>query len=89
MSANEFSTSEVHIGIDIYGFIESKREMGATTKMLTDKYEDKLFIQRVLNILLGLKLIMKTGVCQYTYVHGLFIKPWIINSYHLKRLDRV
>lgn len=89
MNDVELSAVEVQLGIDVYGFIESRKEIGATTSMLKAKYEDREFLEKVLDIMLDMKMIMKTGVCQLTYVHRSFVKPWIVNTYHLKRLNRV
>lgn len=89
MTDIEFSPVEIQLGIDVYGFIESRKELGATTAMLKAKYEDREFLEKVLNIMLEMRMIMKTGVCQLAYVHRSFVKPWIINTYHLKRLNRV
>lgn len=89
MTDIDFSPVEVQLGIDLYGFIESRKELGATTSMLKTKYEDREFLEKALDIMLNMKMIMKTGVCQLTYVHRSFVKPWIVNTYHLKRLNRV
>lgn len=89
MTDIELSAVEVQLGIDVYGFIESRKELGATTTMLKAKYEDREFLEKVLDIMVDMKMIMKTGVCQLTYVHRSFVKPWIVNTYHLKRLNRV
>lgn len=89
MNDAEFSAVEVQLGVDVYGFIESRKEVGATTSMLKEKYEDREFLEKVLEIMLQMKMVMKTGVCQVTYVHRSFVKPWIVSTYHLKRLSRV
>lgn len=89
MSDADFSAVEIQLGIDIHGFIEQQREVGATSSMLKTKYEDLEFLEKVLTIMLALKMIMKSGVCQVTYIHRSFVKPWIVNTYHLKRLNRV
>lgn len=89
MMENGFSSTECHLGIDIHAFIESKKELGATSLELTDKYEDKDFLLKILNILIELKMVLKTGVCQLTFVHRSYVKPWIVLTYHLKRLERV
>lgn len=80
---------EIHIAIDIFNFIESKGEMGASATLLRETYEDNEFLQKMLSILNKAKLVMKTGVCEVTFVHWKHIKPWIVNTYHLKRLERV
>lgn len=89
MTDFDFSPVEVQLGIDVYGCIEAQKELGVTTAMLKAKYEDREFLEKVLDIMLNMKMIMKTGVCQVTYVHRSFVKPWIVNTYHLKRLNRV
>lgn len=89
LQAKGFSTTEVLIIVDILGYIESQREMGATTTALKEKYEDKIFLLNALGFLLERKLVLKAGLCQITYVHAAYVNPWIINTYHLKRLDRV
>lgn len=81
--------NEVHIAIDIFNYIEGKGEMGVTAIELLERYEDKTFLQTILDRLNEAKFVMKTGVCEVTYVHNKYIKPWIVNTYHLKRLDRV
>lgn len=89
MNEQKCSSSEVHLGLEILGFIESKKELGATTLALTEIYEDKQFLAKILQILCDTKLIMKTGVCQLTYVHRSFVKSWTVNTYNMKRLERV
>lgn len=81
--------TEIHIGVDIYNYIDSQGEMGARAVDLVERYEDKIFLQKVLDYLNESKLVMKTGVCEITHVHWKHIKPWVVNTYHLKRLDRV
>lgn len=80
---------EIHIAIDIYNFIEGRGKMGVSAVELLERYEDKIFLQKLLNHMDEAKFVMKTGVCELTYVHSKHIKPWVINTYHLKRLDRV
>lgn len=89
MNELKFTPTEVHLGVDIFGFIESKKELGATTAALKEKYEDKELLGRVVQILSELGMIMKTGICVLTYVHRTYVKPWIVNTYNLKRLNRV
>lgn len=89
MIAKGLTMTEVHIAIDIFNYIDSQGEMGVSAATLAEKYEDKEFLQTVLNHLNELKLVMKTGVCEITFVHWKHIKPWVINTYHLKRLERV
>lgn len=81
--------TEAHIAIDIFNHIDAAGEKGSSAASLTDKYEDKEFLGMVLSHLNEHKLVMKTGVCEVTFVHWKHIKPWIINTYHLKRLERV
>lgn len=89
MIAKGLTMSEVNIANDIYNYIDKQGEMGASAADLSDKYENNTFLQTVLNHLNDAKLIMKTGVCEVTFVHWKHIKPWVVNTYHLKRLDRV
>lgn len=70
-------------------FVEANGETGATAEQLRELFVDKVFLQNVLSILNKAKLVMRTGVGDLTFVHWKYIKPWIINTYHLKRLDRV
>lgn len=89
MLAKGFLMKEVHIAIDIFNRIDAAGEKGSSAASLTDKYEDNEFLEKVLNHLNDHKLVMKTGVCEVTFVHWKHIKPWIVNTYHLKRLERV
>lgn len=89
MTDKGLTMTEIHIGVDIYNYIDSQGEMGARAVDLVERYEDKIFLQKVLDYLNESKLVMKTGVCEVTYVHWKHIKPWVVNTYHLKRLDRV
>lgn len=89
LKEKQFDMSEIHIAVDVFNYIDSKGEMGASAATLLERYEDKTFLQKLLDDFNELKLVMKTGVCQITYVHWKHIKPWVINTYHLKRLDRV
>lgn len=81
--------NEIHVAIDVYNFIDVQLDIGARAAMLLDRYEDKVFLQCILDYLNEGKFVMKTGVCEVTYVHHKHIKPWVVNTYHLKRLDRV
>lgn len=81
--------NEIHIAIDIYNYIDGQGEMGVSATELLDIYEDRAFLQRILMRLNEAKFVMKTGVCEVTYVHSKHIRPWVVNTYHLKRLDRV
>lgn len=89
MEEKGLTVTEIHIGVDIYNYIDSQGEIGARAADLLERYEDKIFLQKVLDYLNELKLVMKTGVCEVTYVHWKHIKPWVVNTYHLKRYDRV
>ncbi|XP_031625024.1 general transcription factor 3C polypeptide 1 [Contarinia nasturtii] len=84
----KFDMREIHIAVDVFNYIDSQGEIGVTAATLHKRYEDKDFLQKLLDYFNESKLVMKTGVCQVTYVHWKHIKPWTINTYHLKRLDR-
>lgn len=81
--------TEIQIAIDIFNYIETQGEMGAGATNLLERYKDKIFLQKILHFFNEAKLVMKTGVCEVTYVHWKHIKPWVVNTYHLKRLERV
>lgn len=81
--------NEIHMAVDIFNYIDQQGEMGAKAGVLAERYEDKEFLQRILNYFNAAKLVMKTGVCEVTYVHWKHIKPWVVNTYNLKRNDRV
>lgn len=81
--------TEIHIAVDVYNYIDSQDETGAKAADLLERYEDKVFLQKILDYFNEAKLVMKTGVCEVTYVHWKHIRPWVVNTYHLKRLDRV
>lgn len=89
MKAKDFANIEKQIGLEILNYIAFQGEMGATATKLRNKFEDKIFVQKILDILITLKLVMRTGVCELTFVHVKHMKPWIVNSYNLKRYDRV
>lgn len=74
---------------EIYEFIEEYGEIGATAAILREKFANNLFIEHVMHVLNKAKLVLKTGVCDITFVHWKYINPWIVNTYHLKRYDRV
>lgn len=80
---------EVHIAIDVFNYIDVQGEMGASAFNLSERYENKEFLQTLLDLLNDLKLVMKTGVCEVTFVHWKHIKPWVVNTYNLKRLEKV
>lgn len=82
-------TNEIHILVDIHNYIDGHGEMGVSATDMLERYEDKAFLQTVLEHLNDAKYVMKTGVCEVTYVHRKHIRPWVVNTYHLKRLDRV
>lgn len=58
-------------------------------RTLQEKFGDKWFIIIVLDILMGLNLVIRCGVKAYTFVYWLYVQPWVINTYNLKRLERV
>lgn len=89
MLSKGLSMTEVHIAIDIFNHIDAAGEKGSSAASLTDKYENNEFLEMVLSHLNEHKLVMKTGVCEVTFVHWKHIKPWTVNTYHLKRLARV
>lgn len=74
---------------EIFGYIEEYGEIGATTAVLREKFIDRAFVEHVLQVLNTAKLVLRTGVGDVTFVHWKYINPWIVNTYHLKRLDRV
>lgn len=43
---------------------------------------------KIIDLLIDLNLIMKTGIKDYTYVFWKYVQSWLVNSYHIKRLDR-
>lgn len=81
--------NDIHIAIDVYNYIDQQGEMGAKAITLVDRYEDKQFLQKILDFFNEDKLVMKTGVCEVTYVHWKHIKSWVVNTYNLKRINRV
>lgn len=83
------SMTEIHIAVDVFNYIDSQGEVGAKTDDLLERYEDKMFLQKILDYFNEAKLVMRTGVCEVTYVHWKHTKPWVVNTYHLKRLERV
>lgn len=89
MLSKGLSMAEVHIATDIMNHIDAAGEKGTSAVSLTDKYKDNQFLEMILSYLNEHKLVMKTGVCEVTFVHWKHIKPWIVNTYHLKRLERV
>lgn len=89
LQEKQFDMNEIHIAVDVYNFIDTQGEMGAKAIDLLERYEDKEFLQKILDYFNEAKLVMKTGVCEVTYVHWKHIKPWVVNTYNLKRIDRV
>lgn len=89
MKEKNLTEAEIHVAVDVYNYIDSKGEMGANAESLVERYEDKIFLQKILNYFNEVKFVMKTGVCELTYVHSKHITPWVVNTYHLKRLERV
>ncbi|XP_055298279.1 general transcription factor 3C polypeptide 1 isoform X2 [Sitodiplosis mosellana] len=88
LKEKDMNMTEIHIAVDVFNYIDSQGETGANTADLIERYEDKIFLQKILDYFNEAKLVMKTGVCEVTYVHWKHIKPWVVNTYHLKRLDR-
>lgn len=54
-----------------------------------EKFVNKLVIIKVLDLLTELNLVIRSGVKTYTFVYWAYIQPWVVNTYHLKRLERV
>lgn len=89
MMTEDFANGEALIAVDMLYFVEQQAEMGATTKMLLDKFKNRNLLLKVFKILENLTLVYKVGVHSITFVYWMYVQPWLINSYHIYRLERV
>lgn len=84
-----FASGEALIAIDMLYYVEQQAEMGATAKMLLNKFKNQTLLEKVFKILENLTLVYKVGVHSITFVYWMYVQPWLINSYHIYRLERV
>lgn len=89
MMSEEFASGEALIAVDMLYFVERQAEMGATSKMLLDKFKNQSLLLKVFKILENLTLVYKVGVNSISFVYWMYVQPWLINSYHIYRLERV
>lgn len=64
------------------------RELGADAASLVVAYPERRRLDAALQRLERERLVLRTGVTEYVWVHGRYAKPWLISTYNLKRLQR-
>lgn len=69
-------------------FIEQCKEMGCKAVALLENFKDKDLLQNCINLLLEHQYLLRTGVNDVIFVHHKFASYWLIETYHVKRLEK-
>ncbi|KAG4077748.1 hypothetical protein HA402_011177 [Bradysia odoriphaga] len=88
MKTHQLDDNEISIAMEMLKFIESKKEMGASSIELQEKFGSKVLIKKCLDIFYNQNMVMRAGVVDYTFVHWIYTSAWLITTYHFKRLNK-
>ncbi|XP_011181660.2 general transcription factor 3C polypeptide 1 [Zeugodacus cucurbitae] len=72
---------------DLLRFIEA-RKLGVPVTELLREFPYAQFLSRALRLLSEHYLVKRVGVATLMYVHKTHIRPWVVHTFHLKRLER-
>ncbi|XP_014095965.2 general transcription factor 3C polypeptide 1 [Bactrocera oleae] len=72
---------------DLLRFIEA-RKLGVPVTDLLREFPYAQFLSRALRLLSEHYLVKRVGVATMMYVHKTHIRPWVVHTFHLKRLER-
>lgn len=50
---------------------------------------NKSMLLKILQILKDLKMVLRAGINEVTFIHWMYTAQWIIPTYNIKRLERV
>lgn len=62
--------------------------MGCNAYSLLEKFKDKDLLQQCVSLLQEHQYVLRTGVNDIIFVHHRFTSHWLIETYHVKRLER-
>ncbi|XP_004527469.1 general transcription factor 3C polypeptide 1 [Ceratitis capitata] len=82
-----FNEMEQHHVEDLLKFIE-KHKLGVPVTDLLHEFPYTQFLARALRLLSEHYLVKRVGVNKPMYVHKTNIRPWVVHTFHLKRLER-
>ncbi|XP_067640632.1 general transcription factor 3C polypeptide 1 isoform X2 [Eurosta solidaginis] len=72
---------------DLLRYIESHK-LGVPVTELMREFPYIQFLSRALRILSDHYLIKRVGIATMMYVHKSNIRPWVVHTFHMKRLER-
>ncbi|XP_069672695.1 general transcription factor 3C polypeptide 1 [Periplaneta americana] len=76
---------------DILAFVQKKKEIGATMQELRKnfrKQKSPMSLAEILALLSKSHILYRSGVTTVHYIYHMFMKPWLVHSYKLLRLER-
>ncbi|PNF15072.1 hypothetical protein B7P43_G16543 [Cryptotermes secundus] len=76
---------------DILAFVMEKKEIGATIKEIRKNFrkpKSPMSLAEVLALLTKSRSLYRSGVTTVHYIYHMFMKPWLVHSYKLLRLER-
>ncbi|KAK7085487.1 hypothetical protein SK128_012512 [Halocaridina rubra] len=81
------SDSFLQLVRDIYEHIASRKEIGASTKELKEKFrlQDRLHIMSIVSAMEGARLLLRVGVAVVRWVTIPHTKPWLIHTNKITR----
>ncbi|KAM7349164.1 general transcription factor 3C polypeptide 1 isoform 1-T4 [Cochliomyia hominivorax] len=72
---------------EIHNFIE-RHTLGVSISHLMIEFPYENFLFKALNLLSYEFIIKRVGISSFMYVHKNHIRPWVVHTFNLKRLDR-
>ncbi|GFG28372.1 hypothetical protein Cfor_01748 [Coptotermes formosanus] len=75
----------------IITYVMEKKEVGATMKEIRRKFrkpESVMSLAEVLALLTKSRILYRSGVTTVHYIYHMYMKPWLVHSYKLLRLER-
>lgn len=76
---------------DILAFVMEKKEIGATIKEIRKNFrkpKSLMSLAEILALLTKSRTLYRSGVTAVHYIYHMFMKPWLVHSYKLLRLER-
>ncbi|XP_055911802.1 general transcription factor 3C polypeptide 1 [Eupeodes corollae] len=87
MSEIGYTDEEQDEVVRIHDFIESF-DLGAPASDLLKRFPDVEFLTKATKLLRKHFLVLRAGVSTFVYVQKNHIRPWVIQTRHIKRLER-
>lgn len=81
-------SSQTEFCLQVLTFLSTKNELGATNVELISTFPNRKMLSQSLQLLLNLRMVLQAGVVEVTYVHCLYVTPWLVGTYNIKRLER-